>query len=332
MPDLFDTARAPVRVYDTAGRVVFGSASSGPGGGLIFPDQPVLPAMGTMTSFTTYDGSNATCHPSIVDMVALTGTPWNGHRFWCADTPYVDPGYKPPGAPAEQGADWIENPSIWHTDDRTTWTIPAGVTNPLDGPPPAGYFSDPEMVWDPDAERMVYTYRYSDGTIYTRTSTDGKSWPLTGRSHKPDPAVSDSNVSPAIVRLAAGDWRMWNFGNEKAPVMYRATDPTGPWTLVGRTTVNNMPASLWHGDIIAHNGLLLGVGSNRSNHAGHPMISRDGGMTWTVGATQPTLAGYRTTLIVSKDKPGYIESWNGNLGFNRPTWNLTPLSVWTGIA
>ena len=55
-------------------------------------------------------------------------------------------------------------------------------------------------------------------------------------------------------------------------------------------------------------------------------------MTWTVGATQPTLAGYRTTLIVSKDKPGYIESWNGNLGFNRPTWNLTPLSVWTGIA
>ena len=93
-----------------------------------------------------------------------------------------------------------------------------------------------------------------------------------------------------------------------------------------------MPATLWHGDIIAHNGLLLGVGSNRSNHAGHPMISRDGGMTWTVGAPQPTLAGYRTTLIVSKDKPGYVESWNGALGFNRPTWNLTPLSVWTGIA
>lgn len=327
-PMLYDTSGAVRPVFDTSGAVVFGARTGGgiPGGGWVFPGEgPQLPAVGTMAEFTTYDGSNATCHPSVVDMRAVTGSDWMGYRWWIGDTPYVSPAYVPPGA---RDSNWIENPCVWASNDRITWEVPTGVVNPLEGPPETGWYADTEMVWDPEAKRLVLTYLGPGGQMRAFQSVNGNTWTPVAVPTLTLPG--GTAVSPTIVRTGPNVWKMWMFADTQAPNLWTGPSPVGPWTLVGRVTVTNMPASLWHGDIIEFEGMLIGVGSDRGTNVGYPMVSRDGGMTWKVGPAVASLKGYRTTLALS-ERAGYVESWNGALGFNRPTWHLTPISTWTSI-
>jgi len=96
-------------------------------------------------ALTTPDGSGATIHPSVVDM----GTAWNGYRWWMADTPYA------------AADNQLENPALWASNNRTSWVVPAGVTNPLVAAPGqlVGFHSDTELVWDADASRLLLFYR-----------------------------------------------------------------------------------------------------------------------------------------------------------------------------
>jgi hypothetical protein len=152
--------------------------------------------------FATYDSMGQVTHPSAV----VFPEPWNGYRYWMALTPY-------PFSDARH-----ENPSLYVSRTGRVWSVPDGVTNPLERSA-NGYLSDPSLVYDPDADALRLYYRevvrmvdqghskvhVSDDVVMT-ASTDGVQW------GDPQTLVSDSGryvVSPSVVRRAAGDWSMW---------------------------------------------------------------------------------------------------------------------------
>lgn len=115
----------------------------------------------------TYDGSGQAVHPSVVDVGA--GQTWNGHRYWMAMTPYFN------------SDDVYENPSILVSDDKVTWTVPDGLTNPLVAPPEgADFYFDPDLYLLNGTMYLVYCYRNPIPTIvdylYLKTSINGIDW------------------------------------------------------------------------------------------------------------------------------------------------------------
>lgn len=134
---------------------------------------------------TTYDGSNETIHPSVIDC----GADWNGYRYWMANTPY-------PLANSD-----LENPSIWASADGATWVVPTGVTNPIIAKPIGGYNSDADLYFENGTLYMIYKEGVS-GTYRIKlvSSTDGVNWSapkiilplLTGESQ---------DISPTLIKI-----------------------------------------------------------------------------------------------------------------------------------
>lgn len=274
-----------------------------PDNGFTYP----LPAYDTVVTVPTYDGSGESIHPGVVDM----GQRWNGYRWWFVDTPY----------PNED--DQIENPSIFATNDRATLSVPTGLTNPLALPPAGGFFSDPDIVWDPDSQRMVVVWRDYVGTrtppMYYRTA-----WSLNGVTWQESTpyAVDQPWWSPAICRVGPGQWRQWRFGgNLGPPAVYTSNSPLGPWAFEAMCDLGG--ASNWHGDIIFHNGQWLGMFSNKSNM--WPMSSLDG-ITWAVGTQVPFIASYRPTFAPSTEA-GEMDIWTSRMS-RSVTYYRKPLSMW----
>ena len=79
----------------------------------------------------TYDGSGETIHPDIV----YFPDGWHGYKFWMVNTPY----------PNNDGA--LENPSIWCSNDGSSWVIPDGLTNPIVAKPASGVNTDPCIMY-----------------------------------------------------------------------------------------------------------------------------------------------------------------------------------------
>lgn len=290
-------------------------------------DQEVypLPASGALCITPTYDGSGNIVHPSVVDM----GTRWNGYRWWRADTPYS-------GANAAA----IENPSIWGSNDRLNWEVPAGLTNPIDPWPGEAttnyqwYNSDTELVWDPQYRRLVCVWReYEPGyglTFWAASSEDGITW-----THHPDPLLTPAQnqgvvlKSPTIVRAPDGVWRMMTMdGVADVTVMpgtqmWTAPALLGPWTKDTTTpTVFALPdgSGPYHGDMIYHGGVWLAI--VRGVYAA---ASLDG-YVWTVGATPiPGISSYRPTMLPSTEA-GFYDVWTSTNRYHR-----VPASYWTAL-
>lgn len=212
------------------------------------PDLPVTgPPYNAASTLTvpTYEGSGYTVHPSVVDM----GEPWNGYRYWLADTPF----------PAQN--DDYENPSIFASHDGLTWVVPDGLTNPIDPwPGGPGYNSDTELVYDPEAGRMICFWRDWNGAgtliFCCSESTDGISW--TPQQNLVTLPYSPPNVagafSPAVWRNGPGDWFAWFIGENNYWQLRTATDPTGEWSAPTNLTFNGTPTGglpgTWHGDVV----------------------------------------------------------------------------------
>lgn len=163
----------------------------------------------------TYDGSGEVIHPDIY----YNASEWNGKKYWLAITPF----------PSGQSS--YENPSILCSDDGNTWTVPVGLTNPIEADPGGDdYNSDPELLVVSDT--MYCYYRQTIGgnvTVYYRSSTDGVTWSdktsvLTG--------TAIQFVSPTIVH--DGSQYVMFYGDQTGGVftLYRrvSANPTGPWT------------------------------------------------------------------------------------------------------
>lgn len=141
----------------------------------------------------TYEGSGQLVHPD----AAVFPRRWQGKRYWFSATPY------PSGNPR------YENPSLYQGRRSSEMQVPLGVTNPLVPAPAVGYLSDPDLLYDPDADALRMYYRRTSGNldeIFLITSQNGVLWPegrLVLASYR------YSLISPAIVRESATSWRMW---------------------------------------------------------------------------------------------------------------------------
>jgi hypothetical protein len=140
----------------------------------------------------TYEHSGETVHP---DFARAPGW-WTSGREFLAITPYPN------------GNANMENPSLFVRDADARWKVPFGGPNPVVSPGP-GYFSDPDIVFDPAARQLRMYYREVDAgsnIIRLVRSADGAHW--TGSTEVlrvPDHLA----VSPAVVRRESGDWLMW---------------------------------------------------------------------------------------------------------------------------
>ncbi len=186
----------------------------------------------------TYDGSGQVVHPDV------TVWPGDPDPLRLAITPY-------PGGNAA-----YENPSLFAGDDGRTWTIPAGVQNPVERAK-SGYLSDPDLVYDSHSATLALYYRQvvsGHNVIWLARSTDGINWasPVQVAS-----APNHQIVSPAVVRDAPGaPWSMWSVNSgsagcdARATVVERRTSQDGVhWSAPIRTDLAQPGEVIWHIDV-----------------------------------------------------------------------------------
>ena len=188
----------------------------------------------------TFEGSGQLVHPD----VARVPPGWAPARRFLAVTPY-------PGGDITR-----ELPSIYESGDPTEWEVPEGVTNPIVRPW-KGYLSDPDLVFEPHRRELWMYYRHvrRRNSVFLTVSGDGSHW------SKPVRIVSAPNhelVSPAVVRVAEGNWHMWavNSGGagckaESTTVEHRTSVDGLHWSRPNTVNVsgpNELPP--WHIDVI----------------------------------------------------------------------------------
>lgn len=229
-------------------------------------------------------------HPDIYD--AGEGNTWNGHRYWLKIDPY----------PNENAA--YENPSMLVSEDGETWTVPAGLTNPLVS---GGSNVDGCLVVDGDGVMwLLYGTNYTYWKVIS--STDGIAWStptnLWNYSDETD------SISPSLVRDGS-QYVMFAMNRHQGfaeNCIIRRTAPaiTGPWSDPVYLRVGVPPGReyLWHLDIIAADGVLYGLFDYDGRYF-YFAVSEDGGQTWHIGqnpiiqngsAGQWDLIDYRATI------------------------------------
>ena len=284
----------------------------------------------------TYDGSDEPTHPGVVDMVAETGKPWKGYRYWMVHTPY--PGWNA----------LYENPSVVVSNNGFDWHDTAvGISNPII-PQPAGggYNSDNDLVWDPDLQRLWMIYRTN-----TRIETLSATWTTNGVTWAdpvvilPTPTGQAGMVSPAIVKTATG-WRTFGVDAASKRIVYRDSAspgaPLGPLntTTETRNGVGDTSPYPWHLDVLPADdaGVMYGLIVTDPMGSIYPITSRDNGQSWVYGPAvlNASKSGwdrrqmYRPTLTRDGDMIQVWYSHNGDqnsipagIGYTR-----IPLSLW----
>lgn len=122
----------------------------------------------------TFDKSNEPYHPSVL----YFKNGWNGFKYWMVETPY------PIGASTYR--DRWECPSIHVSNDGVSWSVPLGLSNPIDDLTEKqiinkDFFSDPHLVYVDNHIECFYRYsrRLIDGFhnyLVRKTSSNGINW------------------------------------------------------------------------------------------------------------------------------------------------------------
>jgi hypothetical protein len=233
---------------------------------------------GTLVNIPTYDGSGVVVHPSVY----YKADGWNGHNYWMAFTPYSNSNNQ------------LENPSIVYSDDGTTWTVPAGLTDPVVpvvNDPAGGYNSDPNLFVD--SSGLMYLFwrlnTYNGGEYhYVVTSTDGVKWGARTLVRQDAQSVRRL-LAPSYTQLSDGSWVVYAVDAVRAPRTFvRATAPTvtGPWTTPQICTITGNSAIPWHVDLhrIGAEWQALVMSDVSDGSAGDlwAMVSQDG-LNFTAG-------------------------------------------------
>lgn len=293
----------------------------------------------TVCSFPAVEATNAHIHPKVLDTVAL-GYPggWNGKRYWAATTNY----------PSGGSGDLVENPSVFCSDDGTTFATPSGGSNPV-VPAPSGvtttlyYNSDPHLVLI--AGTMYLFWRVADfrasslfgETIFYKTSTDGINWSAavnTGlRTHTVGTLKRGMLLSPALI-YKNGVWHCWvvDIDNSTLPQVdyYRASSVTGPWWGPVRVPLPAWPGGsnegAWHLDVIE-----IGDGFAMLMHTYTETATRSGNLYLGYSDARGTVfnfdtskklangtpfKAYRSTLVRKSDDSGW-DIWATNMDSRR---------------
>ena len=190
-------------------------------------------------SIVTYEGSGQAVHP---DFARLPPS-WSGDPFRLVATPY-------PGGNAA-----YENPSLYTGSTGIAWTVPAGVTNPIEQPDIAGYLSDPDVLYDPDANELRIYYRRvtSANEISMTRSANGVAWST------PVLTVQAPNhliISPTIVRRSSTEWLMWSVnagpigcGSASTTLELRRSADGVHWSTPQTASLSDPDGFAWHIDV-----------------------------------------------------------------------------------
>lgn len=186
----------------------------------------------------TYDGSRQTVHPDF----ARTPTDWGAYELHLALTPYPN------------GANALENPSVFVSRLGYRWFPESGVTNPIIAPT-NGYLSDPDLVYVPTGRELWMYYRKVDtkNQIYLSRSHDGVRWSA------PTHVVEGANqtvISPSVVRRSETDWLMWSINGGSrgcsdniATVELRRSRDGITWDTPVTIALRNGDLMPWHIDV-----------------------------------------------------------------------------------
>lgn len=152
--------------------------------------------------------SSGWTHPSVYH----SNVPWNGYTYWMAITPY-------PGADNQ-----YENPHIFCSNDGINWREPAGIKNPVEPCPAAGYNSDVNLMMD---NNTLYCYFRVSGVsagraMFVVKSIDGIHW-----SEKELvcewPGTGMDVIAPSVIKDESGYQCYGICTGEEAPGLYYNT-------------------------------------------------------------------------------------------------------------
>jgi len=278
---------------------------------------------------TAYDGSQVTqhVHPTILHFINKI----NGYYYIVGLTPYPN------------GNDVYENPSIVFTDDLINYTED-GVSNPLVQPPENGHNADPDLVYDPNNNRILLFYTSRDKStndiwLHILSSTDGVNWQ----------SVADIDVyqcgSPAVVYdKADGKFKMWfteyNFDTYEKTVWYVESNDGINWDFSQKVQVsynkpyyNGQYYDVWHLAVhkVGNEFWMIGACNPEGVEDGgapiHLFLARSNdGINWTfydtpILATQDSLATdrlYRADFVVKDGTIKVLYSYRNSDG----TWHI----------
>lgn len=238
----------------------------------------------------TYDGGGQATHPDVIDFGSDAAGP-SGKRYVMVLTPYPN------------ADDQYENPSILHSSDGTTWTVPAGLTNPIDATPAGGYNADTDLVWDAAAGKLYLVYLGYDGTnkqVVVRESTDAVTW--SAESVLWQTVVASNNpLSPTIIKDGS-TWKLW--------YVEQVADPNGLYyreasTLAGLGAASDQACTktglesgrdIWHIDVFKAGGvyrMIVNDSIQNTNGTGGKVLlgSSLNGLAWTFGEPVMAAAG-----------------------------------------
>jgi hypothetical protein len=186
----------------------------------------------------TYDGSGQAVHP---------------------DHSWLPPGW--PDAtqalvvtPYPFGNANFENPSLYTAIGGEGWTVPAGLTNPI-ARPATGYFSDPDMLYDPESRELLVYFRQvtDENRILLTRSSDGVHWsaPILVAS-----APNHEIISPTVVRRGPTEWLMWSVNagsagctSSSTTVELRRSNDGVHWSAAEPVSLDQPEGFAWHLDV-----------------------------------------------------------------------------------
>jgi hypothetical protein len=192
----------------------------------------------------TSDASGEAIHPSVVDSYTELGIgqTWSGHRYWMAMTPFTD------------GDPLVENPEILVSSDGNVWSVPSGLSNPIDTPSGTSHNADTELLLGQDSNLYCYYIEVSEGTpdivsVNVRSSSTGTSW----GSETTLFTETDSAASPTVI-WDGTQYVMWyvDYGSVPFTMKKRTSNsPDSGWSSESTSTLNNTPSgfNIWNLDI-----------------------------------------------------------------------------------
>lgn len=209
----------------------------------------------TPLDIRTFEGSNQPYHPSVV----FTNKPWNGHKYWMAETPY--PMYALPYK------DRWECPTIHFSDNGIDWESPSKTIKPIDDLDTHqienhDFFSDPHLVLKDSIMECFYRISIYEGEGYhtyllLKTSKDGETWGerivlLDLMSEEALNTVGDMVRSHAVL-FENEQYNMWyvdSYDPKGEKHVCLSTSPDGvKWSKRIICTLNGPKINPWHIDV-----------------------------------------------------------------------------------
>lgn len=243
--EVFSSSGGSTIIEGTENRFASTSVKGGVGSRLTVPTH-VTPAGGQST------------HPSVLYIPEGFGP--QKYTYWMAHTPY-------PG-----GSDAHEDPNIVAGYNGINWSVPPGLTNPIDNQPgsPGAYNSDVDLRMGPGRQLYLFWRTFdpnasgAEEKLYYSTSYDGFDW---------SPKVMFYSSSITVRRLLSPSllfdedhWVMYAVNifpspNQVVILTSNGTTPDSGWSSVTNVSVGSMQAGKepWHIQIIKDGSQYVGL-------------------------------------------------------------------------